>query len=81
MGYLLSRRGIVDTPLKDATTMFMSGYLDTLVTDGVVDELPMFCRESMQTLLNDMVSIQILDEWHHRGIQCGCNHMYLKEKG
>lgn len=41
--------------------MAMRGNLDAILTHGVVNELFVLGRHAMQTTLNDMVAIEILD--------------------
>jgi hypothetical protein len=53
---------MVDRSLDDAAAMTVSGDFDTVGTDGVVNELVVFRGQMVETFLDDVVSVQVLDE-------------------
>lgn len=59
---LLFAIGVVDAALKDTAAVAVRADLDTMVTDCVKDELRIHCAELVQTFLDNMVAIEILDE-------------------
>ena len=62
---LLLLRGIVDTTLENTTTVLMSSNGNTMVRDGIIDELVVSRREVVETTLDHVVSIQVLDQSHN----------------
>jgi stalled ribosome alternative rescue factor ArfA len=54
--------GVVDAPLEDAASVSVGGDLDAVSGDGVVDELVVVRDEPVQALLDDVVSVEVLDE-------------------
>ena len=50
-------RRMVDAALEHAATVAVSGDLDAVVRDGIVDELVVLWRELVQALLDNMVSV------------------------
>lgn len=58
----LTLGSVVDTALKDTASVTVSCDFDTVSSDGVVDELVVFGREVVEALLNDVVTVEILDE-------------------
>jgi hypothetical protein len=57
--------GMVNAALKDTASMAMSSDDNTVGTNSIVDELGVLGRETVETLLNHMIAVQILDEVHH----------------
>ena len=55
-------RSVVDAALKHAATVAVSGYLDAVGSDGVIDELVILGRELVQALLDNVVTVEVLDE-------------------
>lgn len=53
---------VVDTSLENATSVSVRSDLDAVSGDGVVDELVVLGDQSVQTLLNDVVPVQVLDQ-------------------
>jgi len=58
---------VVDTSLKDAASVSVGGDLDAVSRDGVVDELVILGNETVEALLDNVVSVEILDERHDVG--------------
>jgi hypothetical protein len=54
--------GVIDTSLEDAATMTVCSDLNTVGGHSVVDKLVILGNETVQTLLNHVVSIQVLDQ-------------------
>jgi hypothetical protein len=48
----------------------MGANSHTLSPNGVVDELGLFCSKAIQTLLDDMIAIQVLNQLYHMIFQC-----------
>jgi hypothetical protein len=48
---------MVKAALQDTAAVFMGGDLDAVEAYSIVNELVVLSRESMQTFLDDMVSI------------------------
>lgn len=59
--------------------MAVCGYLDAVFAHRIINKLLVFCREPVETLLDDVISVQILNESHDVGIEGGCNSMDLHE--
>lgn len=53
---------MIDAALENATAVSMSGYLDAVSSHCIVDELVVLWLEGVETLLNDMIAVEILDE-------------------
>jgi hypothetical protein len=53
---------MVDRALDDAASVTMSGDFDAVGADGIIDELIVFRRQLVKTLLHNVVSVQVLDE-------------------
>lgn len=56
---------MINAALQHATTVTMGGNLDAVLSDSIVDELVIFWSELVEALLNDMVTIEVLDQSHH----------------
>jgi hypothetical protein len=81
-------RRMVNTSLENATAMTMGGDLDTVGRNSIVDELcghKSLCREMdrtaylivfgsqlIQAFLNNVISVQVLDE--HNNMEAECNN-------
>jgi hypothetical protein len=68
--YLLRIDGMINAALEHTAAVTMSCDFNAVFADDVIDELIVFSREAMQAFLDDVVSIQVLDEGHHFGPQC-----------
>ena len=72
---------MIDTTLKDTTSVFMSGNLDTIRGNSIIDELLVSQRngavmhlligrlKSVKTFLNDVISIEIFRQVNNIGPQ------------
>lgn len=58
---LLEAIGMVNAALKDAAAMAVGANCDAVLTNGVEDELGILGLEVVQTLLDDVVTVQVLD--------------------
>lgn len=56
---------MVYAALKDAAAVSMSTNHHAVGTDSIVDELRVICRKTIEALLDDMVTIQVLDQLHN----------------
>lgn len=59
---LLVTRSMIDAALKNAAPMTVSADVNTMVANCIKDELGVFRRQLVKTLLDDVVTIQVLDE-------------------
>jgi hypothetical protein len=60
---------VVDAALQHAAAVAVRGHLDAALGDGVVNELIVLGRQAMQTALDDVVAVQVLDEQDDAGAQ------------
>ena len=58
----LSTLGMIDATLQDTATMAMSTNNDAVLGDSIVDELRSLSAESGQALLNDVVTVEVLNK-------------------
>jgi len=56
---------VVDATLENTTPVAMCGHLNAMSSHCVIDKLVILWHKSVETLLNDMVPVKILDEGHH----------------
>ena len=59
-------RSVIDTALENTATVTMSCDFDAVGGYGSVDELVIFGSEFVQTFLDNMVSVQILNQDNNR---------------
>jgi len=59
---LLVARGVVNATLQDAAAMAMGSDDDTASANGIEDELGVLGRQVVETLLDDVVAVEVLDE-------------------
>ena len=71
---------VVDASLEDAAPVSVGGDLDTVRGDGVVDELVVLGYESVQALLDHVVSVQVLDERDNVGRQSSDDRVDLRRE-
>lgn len=62
---LLIAHRMVDAALEHTAAVAMRADLDAVVTNRVKDELGILGRQLVEALLNDVVSVEILDELDH----------------
>lgn len=65
--YLLTFSREINTSLQDTTAVSMCCYLYAVFANGVIHKLLVCKGESMQALLNHMVSVNVLDQRNHIG--------------
>lgn len=53
---------VVNAALEDAATVTMSAHSNAVLTNGIKDELGILGLEVVQALLDDMITVQILNE-------------------
>ena len=68
MGSLVTN-SMVDATLKDTAAMAVGADSDAIIAHGAEDELSVLCIELVQTFLNDMIAIEVLNQIHHLAIQ------------
>lgn len=71
---------MVDRSLQDTASVSVSGNFDQVGSDGVVDELVVVWDELVETFLNNMVPVQILDQSdnvHAEGVDQGSDLLLL----
>lgn len=54
--------GMINASLKYAATVSMGCHFNTIFTHSIKDELILLTAESVQTLLNHVISVQVLDQ-------------------
>lgn len=59
---LLITSSMINATLQDTTSVTMSSDNDTVDADSAEDEFSILRREMVQTLLDDMVAVDVLDE-------------------
>lgn len=59
-------RSVVDASLKNTASMTVSSHFNTVSRNSIVDELVIFGSEFVQTFLDNMVSVQILNQDNNR---------------
>lgn len=67
--HLLLIRRVINAALHHAASMAVGGNLDTVMSNSIVDELVVIGLKTMDALLDDVISIQILDESNNRTLQ------------
>jgi hypothetical protein len=75
----LTLGSVIDTSLKDATSVTVSRDLDAVGSDGVVDELVVFRRKVVQALLDDVVTVEIYER-HNSSQSCSLFQERLKAR-
>jgi len=71
---LLFTRSVVNATLKNAAAMAMGSNINAVGADSIKDELSIDRGELIETLLDDMVAVQILDKLNNsvtKGIDNG----------
>lgn len=61
----LLARGVVNAALQDTASVSMGADNHTIGANCVIDELCVFGRKTVETLLDDMVAIQVLNQLHN----------------
>lgn len=62
---LLSARGMVNAALKHTASMTVSSHGHTVLAHSFIDELGVLSAKPVQTLLDDMIAVEILDQVDH----------------
>lgn len=76
-GDLLVTGRVVDAALEDAAAVTVSANFDAVVTDSAEDELSVKGAELVETLLNDVVAVQVLNELNDAAIKSSNNDQHL----
>lgn len=74
---LLEARGVIDAALEHAATVTVGTDNDTVVTNCIEDELSILGLEMVKALLDDVVSVQILDQSDDLATQSVDDHLNL----
>jgi len=69
---------MIDASLKDTAAMTMGADMNAFLTDSVEDELGILGLEMVETLLNDMVAVEVLDEQNNSVIKGADDGINLK---
>ena len=77
---LLTRR-MINAALKDTTAVAVSAHSDAVGTDSIENELRILSNEAIETLLDDMVAIEVLDKLHDFVLQSIDHRLYLLRSG
>ena len=80
-GALLATGGMIDATLEDAAAVTMSSDDNAMVADGIEDELSVMRTQVVETLLNDMVAVEVLDELHDIVFESGDDQLSLLRSG
>jgi hypothetical protein len=75
---LLGARGMIDAALENTAAMTVRTDSQGVLARGVVNKLGVFGTKLGQTLLNDMVPVEVLDERHHIITKSGDDGLNLK---
>lgn len=74
---LLIARGVVDTTLKNAAAMTVCADVDAVTSNRIEDELRVEGGKLVQAFLDNVVTIQILDQLHNLITQSLDNDLHL----
>ena len=78
--YLLILRSMIDTTLHDATTMSVCSNLDAMFSNGIIDELVVARRETVEAALDDVVAVEVLDEFDDTRLERLDNELHLRRR-
>jgi hypothetical protein len=67
---LLRTSGMIDAALENTASMTMGTDSESVQARGVVDELGVIWAKMGQALLNDMISVEVLDERNNVITKC-----------
>jgi len=76
---LLEARSVINAPLENAASVTVSSDSDAMRTNRIEDELSILSLEMVQTLLNDVIAIKILNQRHHLVAQSIDNGLDLEK--
>lgn len=76
---LLEPDSVIDAALKNTATMAVGTNSNAVLAYSIEDELSLRRFEVVQALLDDVVTIQILDEIHDLSRQCSNDHLSLRK--
>lgn len=80
VGFLLAR-SVVDTTLQHTTAMAVGTDFDAVLADGIINELGVCGSEAVETLLDDVVTVEVLDELDNVIPQGNYDHLGLLAGG
>lgn len=66
---LLIARGMIDASLENTTSVTVSSNGNTMLSNRVKDELSIFRSQLVKTLLDDVVSVKILDQFDNLALK------------
>ena len=66
---------MINAALEDTAAVAVRGYIYEVARDGVENELRVSGSKLLKTTLNDVVAVQILDEWNDVVAQRPSNHL------
>ena len=75
----LEPRSMINAPLENAASVTVSTDSDAVRTNRIEDELSILSLEMVQALLNDVIAIKILNQWHHLVAQSIDNGLNLEK--
>jgi hypothetical protein len=70
---LLLVTGVVNAPLHHTATMTMGGHLNAVLSNSVVDKLVVVGLHFVNTLLNDVVAIEVLNQSDYAALESFSN--------
>lgn len=77
----LSARSVVDTALQNTASMTVSTNNDNIGTNSINNELNVLVLEVVETLLDDMVAVQVLDQADNIAVEGSGDHLDLDRTG
>jgi len=77
----LSARSVVDAALKNTASVTVSTNNDNMGTDSIDNELDVLVLEVVETLLDDMVAVQVLDQADNIAVEGSSDHLDLDRAG
>ena len=74
----LHGRSMINAALDDTTSMAVRANNNTVLTNGVDDELSILGLQMIETFLDHVVAVEILDQLHYTAAQCSNDGLNLK---
>lgn len=72
---------MIDAALKNAATMAMSSHINTVGSDSIEDELGIGRSKLVETLLDDVIAIQVLNKLDNTVAECSDDGLDLTRGG
>jgi len=75
--HLLHAGSMIDATLNNTATVAVSTNCDAVLSDGIKDELRVLTGEPVETLLDDVVAVEILNHRNNLACQCVDDDLFL----